>query len=189
MKTTQEQEKKFLENYGTLFEEFNFTGLSSCYFYLIFIARRYALIASILFFSTPLFKILVSFVFSIIVFIIQTSLYLLCVNPCKDKINQIYLILNETLTGVFYGYITLQFLGIIEYDKVTQGDMCIKMIQLALGLNCLFGLIGGFYNVFQFFKNRNKRKVVPINKNFYWEADLNTKEKSYSPRCVETSTK
>jgi hypothetical protein len=137
VKTAQEQEEHFLANYGTLFEEFNFTGLSSCYFYLIFIARRYALIASILFFSTPLFKILVSFVFSIIVFIIQTSLYLLCVNPCKDKINQIYLILNEALTGVFYGYIAFQFLGIIEYDKVTQGDMSIKMIQLALGLNCL----------------------------------------------------
>ena len=189
VKTAQEQEEHFLANYGTLFEEFNFTGLSSCYFYLIFIARRYALIASILFFSTPLFKILVSFVFSIIVFIIQTSLYLFFVNPCKDKINQIYLILNEALTGVFYGYIAFQFLGIIEYDKVTQGDMSIKMIQLALGLNCLFGLIGGFYNVFQFFKNRNKRKVVPINKNFYWEADLNTKEYSRSPNYAETSPK
>ena len=152
VKTAQEQEEHFLANYGTLFEEFNFTGLSSCYFYLIFIARRYALIASILFFSTPLFKILVSFVFSIIVFIIQTSLFLLFVNPCKNKINQIYLILNQALTGVYYGYIAFQFLGIIEYDKVTQGYMCIIMIQVALGLNCLFGLICGFYNVFQFLK-------------------------------------
>ena len=99
------------------------------------------------------------------------------------------MILNQALTGVYYGYIAFQFLGIIEYDKVTQGYICIIMIQVALGLNCLFGLISGFYNVFQFFKNRNKRKVVPINKNFYWEADLNTKEYSRSPNYAETSPK
>ena len=99
------------------------------------------------------------------------------------------MILNETLTGVFYGYITLQFLGIIEYDKVTQGDMCIKMIQLALGLNCLFGLIGGFYNVFQFFKNLNTRKVVPMTKNLFWETNLTAIEYSHSTNYFETITK
>ena len=189
VKTTKEEEKNFLANYGTLFEEFNFTGLSSCYFYLIFITRRYALIASILFFSTPLFKILVSFVFSIIVFVIQTSLYFLCVNPCKDKINQIYLILNEALTSVFYAYIAFQFLGIIENDEVSQGDKCIKMIQVALGLNCMFGLISGFYNVFQFFQNCDKRKVIPINKNLFWENNLTTKECSRPPNYFPKSTK
>ena len=189
VKITQEKEKNFLANYGTLFEEFTFTGLSSCYFYLIFIARRYALIASILFFSTPLFKILVSFVFSIIVFVIQTSLYLIFVNPCKDKINQTYLILNEALTGVFYGYIAFQILGIVEYDEVSQGDKCIKMIQAALGLNCLFGLISGFYNVFQFFKNLNKRKVVPMTKNLFWETNLSAIEYSHSTNYFETITK
>ena len=87
VKITEKEEENFLSNYGALFEEFKYNGLSSCYFYLIFIIRRYAIIAAILFFTTPLFKLLVSFVFSIIVKFIQTSLYLIFVSLCKDKIN------------------------------------------------------------------------------------------------------
>ena len=175
VKTTEEE--IFLANYGTLFEEFEFNGLSSCYFYLIFVIRRYSTIAAVLFFSSPLFKILISFLFSLIVIVTQTSLYLLFVNPCKDKINQVYLILNEALTAVFYGYLVLQLLEIIYYDSTTQGEICIKVIEVALGLNCVFGLISGFWNAYQFFKNCRKRKIVPFN-NFNTQSTINYYENS-----------
>ena len=159
VKITEKEEENFLSNYGALFEEFKYNGLSSCYFYLIFIIRRYAIIAAILFFTTPLFKLLVSFVFSIIVKFIQTSLYLIFVSLCKDKINQIYLILNEALTAIFYGYVGLQFLNVVDYDQSTQGYNCIKMIEVSLGLNCVFGLISGFYNAYRYFVIVGKVKL------------------------------
>ena len=43
---------------------------------------------------------------------LKTFLYQL--DGTKDKINQTYLILNEALTGVFYGYIAFQILGIVR---------------------------------------------------------------------------
>ena len=163
IKTTEAEE--FLSKYGALFEQFNFKGLSSCYFYLIFAVRRYSIIAAILFFSNPLFQILISFIFSIIVIVNQTCLYLLFVSPFKDKINQTSLIFNEALTGAFYAYFALQSLMFIAYDSNTQGDNCIKIIEIALGINCVFGVISGIYNVYQIVQKYRKRKVVSINNN------------------------
>ena len=171
IKTTEEEE--FLSIYGALFEEFNFNGLSSCYFYLLFAVRRYSIIVAILFFSNGLFQIFVSFIFSMIVIIIQASLYLLFVSPFKDKINQTSLVLNEALTAAFYGYFLFQSLKLIGNDSTTQGDNCIKIIEVALGINCVFGVISGVYNVFQVVKNFRKRKIVPINNNFVTKINYN----------------
>ena len=88
------------------------------------------------------------------------------------------MILNEALTAFFYGYIGLQYLDIINYDKTTQGMNCIKIIGVALGLNAVFGLISGFYNVYQFVKRSMKRKVVPLQNNFTIQNVLETKESS-----------
>ena len=189
VKITEKEEENFLSNYGALFEEFKYNGLSSCYFYLIFIIRRYAIIAAILFFTTPLFKLLVSFVFSIIVKFIQTSLYLIFVSLCKDKINQIYLILNEALTAIFYGYVGLQFLKVVDYDQSTQGYNCIKMIEVSLGLNCVFGLISGFYNAYRYFVNRRKSKIVPKINDFFGQNNLDTKVSANSPNYFKNSSK
>ena len=171
IKTTEAEE--FLSKYGALFEQFNFKGLSSCYFYLIFAVRRYSIIAAILFFSNPLFQILISFIFSIIVIVNQTCLYLLFVSPFKDKINQTSLVFNEALTAAFYGYFLFQSLKLIGNDSTTQGDNCIKIIDVALGINCVFGVISGVYNVFQVVKNFRKRKIVPINNNFVTKINYN----------------
>ena len=158
----QEEKELFLNHFGTIFEEFEYSGLSTCYFYLIFVIRRYGMVASILFFDGPLFKLLVSAVFSIIVTFIQVSFYVLVVHPFKDKINQFYILLNESLTCIYFSYIGLQYMGILEYDRTTQGSNCIKIIAVALGLNCLFALIGGFYDCFYRIKNRKHHKTVQV---------------------------
>ena len=182
IKITEEiEEKRFLSVFGSLFEEFEYKGLSSCYFYLIFGIRRYAMVAAILFFSSYLFKILVAFVLSMIVTFIQAVLYLVFVKPFKDKINQVYLILNETITVTFWGYIALQNLRIIEYDRLGQGLNCIKIISLALGVNILFGLMSGTYSAYQFVKKLINRQVVPINNNFTIQASYYDTESSSNP--------
>ena len=99
--TTDQGQEKFLSSFGTLFQEFNYKGLSSCYFYLIFVMRRYAIVAATLFFSSALFKILVAVSFSLLVKFIQACFYLMFVEPFKDKMNQKYLILNELLTVAY----------------------------------------------------------------------------------------
>ena len=159
IRINQEEKELFLSNFGTIFEEFEYSGLSSCYFYLIFVIRRYGLVASILFFKSPIFKILISAVFSLFVTFIQVNFYVLVVHPFKDKINQFYILLNEFLTCIYFSYIGLQYLQIIEYDRKTQGTNCMIIITVALGLNCLFGVIGGFYNCYYRISNR---KIAPV---------------------------
>ena len=177
IRVNQEEKELFLSNFGTIFEEFEYSGLSSCYFYLIFVIRRYGLVASILFFKSPIFKILISAVFSLFVTFIQVNFYVLVVHPFKDKINQFYILLNESLTWIYFCYIGLQYIKIIEYDRTTQGSNCITIIAVALGLNCLFALIGGFYDCFYRLKNR---KIVPIQSPSDLKTESDTKESQRS---------
>ena len=163
--TTDQGQEKFLSSFGTLFQEFNYKGLSSCYFYLIFVMRRYAIVAATLFFSSALFKILVAVSFSLLVKFIQACFYLMFVEPFKDKMNQKYLILNELLTVAYWGYIALQNLMIIEYDRATQGSNCIKIIAVALGLNILFDMMIEIYVIYRYIKIFVRRKINPVNNN------------------------
>ena len=185
VKTTEEN---FLSKFGALFEEFNYSGLSSCYFYLIFTIRRYSIVAAILFFSSPLLKIVISFLFSLIVIFSQTCLYIFFVKPYKNKINQTYMILNEALTAAFYGYVGLQFLKIISYDKATQGMNSIKIIGVTLGVNAGFGLMSGLYYVYQFVKKYMKRKIVPLENNFTSQKVLKTDESSKFQNPLEKAS-
>ena len=99
------------------------------------------------------------------------------------------MILNEALTAVYYGYVGLQFLGLIYYKEATQGMNCIKIIMVALGLNGVFGLISGIYNVYQFIKKHMKRKTVPLQNAFTGAKALETNETSNSPTYFEMITR
>ena len=182
IRVNQEEKELFLSNFGTIFEEFEYSGLSSCYFYLIFVIRRYGLVASILFFKSPIFKLLISAVFSLFVIFIQVSFYVLVVHPFKDKINQFYILLNEFLTCIYFSYIGLQYLQIIEYDRKTQGTNCMIIITVALGLNCLFGLLGGFYNCYTKISIRKHHKIVPVQIPSDTNTWTSTKESEISPK-------
>ena len=162
MKIKECEEEVFLSNFGTFFEEFRYAGLSSCLFYVIFVMRRYAMVASVLFFANPMFKIFVAAIFSMIVRATQVSLYLFLVHPMKNKINQVYVVLNEALTVSYYSYVGLQYLNLIEYNKSTQGSNCIKMIVVALAMNGVFGMLSGVYNVISYFINRRKQRNSAI---------------------------
>ena len=162
MKIKECEEEVFLSNFGTFFEEFRYAGLSSCLFYVTFVMRRYAMVASVLFFANPMFKIFVAAIFSMIVRATQVSLYLFLVHPMKNKINQVYVVLNEALTVSYYSYVGLQYLNLIEYNKSTQGSNCIKMIVVALAMNGVFGMLSGVYNVISYFINRRKQRNSAI---------------------------
>ena len=99
------------------------------------------------------------------------------------------MILNEALTAVYYGYVGLQFLAIIYYNEATQGMNCMKIIGVALGLNAVFGLMSGFYNVYQFIKRHIKSKTVPLKNYFASQKVLETNESSSSPNPLKIVSK
>jgi hypothetical protein len=92
-------------------------------------------------------------------------MYIVAAHPFKNKINQLYMLLNEILTLIFYLYLGAQYYFMSGIDQKIQGMNCIFIVGTALGLNAFFGLLSGFYSCHQRFRKKvnNMASVKPDN--------------------------
>ena len=177
--------EEFNQQFGVFFEEFEYNGLSTCYFYLIFMARRYALVILVLILPYPVLQIMISFIFSISVIFIQLVIYLYVTKPFIDKTNGFYIMINEILTSIFYLLIGLEYYSGYNMNSSVKGQFSMLIVILALGINILISMITISLKIWNVIKSRwrqrNTQKILPT----YYDFEAGSSESNKPARKEE----
>ena len=158
-----EQEESFLISYGTFFDEFKNEGASSWLFYVLFVARRVIFAASVILITSPVLQLALAITMCVSVINIQVSIYLIATNCFIDPIMQLYIILNEFLTAIFYFIILLPFVSNVSFTSLQLASMSIQLILVAIILNTILNSIVAIASVIRWYRKRKSAKVLPGN--------------------------
>ena len=148
--------ESFDKMYGTFFYEF-LDGHNQSYYYLIFVLRRLSIVLLVFFVEIAVLQLIFSAIFSLIVRYRQVVIYLIMMRPFKEKLIEIYTLLNEMMTLAFYIFLLLPYVSDLVFNKHTVTMNCIFIILGALVLNFAFAIFLGFSKILSWV--RSKRQV------------------------------
>ena len=160
---TQEIES-FVNKFGTFFGEFNGDGITSWYFYPLFLLKRASMLFIIFFISTPIVQLTLSMTFTLAVRNIQSIIYLIAVRPFTDQIRSLSLIAGEICVFLFYLVLSFQFI-LGDNLGTTKEIVCISIMLINVGINISFSILSGAAATVTWIRNRQLKKsnaVSPI---------------------------
>ena len=130
---------------------------------MLFVARRVIFAASVILITSPVLQLALAITMCVSVINIQVSIYLIATNCFIDPIMQLYIILNEFLTAIFYFIILLPFVSNVSFTSLQLASMSIQLILVAIILNTILNTIVAIASVIRWYRKRKSAKVLPGN--------------------------